>query len=575
MNIERRQKYSGSKTVNKSGLKINVTFDLVTLNLFCSYMLTENRNLRRSHYINLRNVFEIINTEPYLNDMEKLTRYKFIKKGIEARLDMNLKNPDMILKHINGGLMDNSIIDLNNFTPMSNEELQWVNNTVSETLKYSFIYNDVDKMLDICTRFKTADYSSKGDIVKEFEALVASIQTKFRRSKSESSSEMMFSLRDDVFKDIVTDLHDQLMNPANKLLCGMQGLNEMTGGGFESGRVYMFFGLPGEGKSLTLLNLAYQIKKYNKRYKPKDPTKIPCVVLLTQENTVRETVERLFNISSTSDNIINFSPDQVINLFKTEGELYLTDESPVDIIIKYVPDNSVDTGYLYTLTEDLEDEGYEVICMIQDYVKRIRPTNFTGDLRLDLGTIVNEFKVYAAIKDIPVISASQLNRDASKHIDEARKANKADLLRLLGRSNIGESMLMLENIDCGLLLAPEYDQTGAKFMGIQRIKIRYKAGDREHIYQPFTFGNEIKLIEDYDSPVPVFRETMQMQAPPQIGLVNNIRQSAYHTNVITDLDNNMKFRIDNEEEKNNYFNANVISSNSVSSKLIVPFTYVS
>lgn len=574
MNIERRAKYSGhKKTINKGNLKINITFDLVTLNLFASYIVSDNAHIRRSHLISMRNVLEIINTDPYQNDMERMKRYKFIKKGLEARLEANLKDPNMIIKYINGGIMDDSIIDLNNFTPMSNDELNWINNTVSETLKYSYIYNDVDAMIDICTRFKSADYNSKGAIVKEFEQLISSIQAKFRRSKAESTSEMMFSLRNDVFEDIVTDIHEQLCSPANRLYCGMQGLNEMTGGGFEAGRVYLFFGLPGEGKSATLLNLAYQIKKYNKQYKPKDPTKIPCVILLTQENTVRETVERLFNLAATPDNIINFTVDQVITLLKTEGELYLTDDSPVDIIIKYMPDNSVDTGYLYTLTEDLEDEGYEAICLIQDYIKRIRSVNHTGDIRLDLGSIINEFKTYAAIKDIPVISASQLNRDASKHIDEARKANKADLLRLLGRSNIGESMLVLENIDCGFLLAPEYDQNGKKFMGIQRIKIRYRAGNREHIYQPFAIGNDIKLLEDMYCAEPLFKETMQIN-PPQISMVqNNVKQSSYHTNIITDLETDVRLRVD-EDDSDNFFSSRIVSSESVSNAIIYPYRYL-
>ena len=404
LNIERRKKYSRQgRSISKTDKKIDINFDLVSLNLMCAYVVTESRNVRRSHLINMRNLFDMLDMSIYENDIERLKRIKFIKKGLEGKLLDNIKSPDMLIKYINGGIMDNSIIDINSFKPMSNDELYWINTTVSESLKYSFMWNDIDRMLDICTRFKTADYTSKGDIVREFEALIAEIQTKFRRNKVESVTEMTFSLRDGVFEEVVTDLHEQLTNPANRLICGMQGLNEMTAGGFESGRVYMFFGLPGEGKSTTLLNLAYQIKKYNKQYKAKDPTKIPCVVLMTMENTVRETVERLFNISSTPENIINYTADQVINILRTEGELYLTDESPVDIIIKYVPDNSVDTGYLYTLTEDLEDEGYEVICLIQDYIKRIRPTNYTGDIRLDLGTIVNEFKVYAAIKDIPVI----------------------------------------------------------------------------------------------------------------------------------------------------------------------------
>ena len=158
----------------------------------------------------------------------------------------------MILLHITGGLTDEvSNIDI---TEMSNSELDWINSTISESLKYSYLYNDIDRMLDICTRFKAKEYRYRGDIVKEFEELLASIQTKIRRSRAQSQSETTFSLKNGIFEECVRDLHSQLMCPSNKLLCGMQGLNEMTSGGFESGRVYMLFGLPGEGKSTTLLN---------------------------------------------------------------------------------------------------------------------------------------------------------------------------------------------------------------------------------------------------------------------------------------------------------------------------------
>lgn len=240
--IDRKSKYSRANY--SSDKKINYTFDLVTLNFLCSYIMTDNRNIRRSHIMNIRNVFDIIDPEPYKNNIELLKRYNFIKKGLEARLDFNLKDPNMIIKHINGGLVDDSVIDINNFKPMSNDELDWVNKTISDILKHSFLYNDIDTLFDLCTRFKTSDYTSKSEIVKEFERAISDIQSKFRKAKAEKSSEMTFSLRDGVFQEVVTDLHDQLVNPANRLYCGMRGLNEMTGG-FESGRVYMFFGLPG------------------------------------------------------------------------------------------------------------------------------------------------------------------------------------------------------------------------------------------------------------------------------------------------------------------------------------------
>lgn len=542
MNNERKAKYSNKygKSIVKNDLKIDIKFDLPTLNLFCAYVVSENRNINRGHIINMRNLIALLDKEKYNNDTECLKRLDFIERAMDARLNHNLTNPFMIIKHINGGLLDSDIIDVQSFTSMSNDELKWVNETVSETLKYSYIYNDIDAFYDAITEFKTSDYRNKGEAVRRFETLINNSQVKFRKSRSESMTEAAFSLKGERFENSIRDIHNQLSNPANKLRCGMQGLNEMLSGGFESGRVTCFFGLPGEGKSTTLLNLAYQIKRYNKDYKPKDPTKIPCIVFLTMENTVRETVERLFTISTASDNtLLDYSADQAIELFRTSGDLRLSEDNPIDIYIKYVPGMSVDTSYLYTLVEDLEDEGYECICVIQDYLKRIRSsTNNSGDIRLELGAVVNEFKVFATLKDIPVITASQLNRDATKNIDEGRKTNKADLVRILGRSNIGESMLMLENLDAGFLIAPEYDSAGNKYLGIQRIKARFRATNREHIYQPYVPENDIRFIEDEFCALPVYRDTMR----PDLNEVankfdNGLKPNSYHSNSVKDISN--------------------------------------
>ena len=75
---------------------------------------------------------------------------------------------------------------------------------------------------------------------------------------------------------------------------------------------------------------------------------------------------------------------------------------------------------MYTITDRLEDEGYEVIAFLQDYIMRIKPVERTGDSYQDLGNIVNEFKTYAMLKKVPVITASQLNREAIKIIEESK-----------------------------------------------------------------------------------------------------------------------------------------------------------
>lgn len=555
MNVERRMKYSGQGSmVAKSENRIDMNLDLRTLDIMCKALVTENQGIRRGQLVNLRNLIYLIDPKNYINDSEKKERVIFIKKGIEARLDNNLTDPYMIMTHINGGILDTGFINLEEFDGLTGAELNWLNNMVSETLKYSHVYNNVDNLMDICTRIKTSDYGSKADLVHEFESAINSIQNDFRRSKNEDKNDIIFSLRDGYFEDSMYDTYNTLSSPRRKLVTGMQGMNDLLGGGFENGRCYVFFGLPGEGKSSTILNLVYQIKKYNKDYKTKDPTKRPCIILLTMENTVDETVERLFGIATRNNHMTDFTPDNAIEMLRNEGELYLTDESPIDIIIKFKPSNSVDTSYLYTLTEDLEDQGMEAIAMVQDYIGRIRSVERYQDTRLEYGAIVDEFKVYAEIKDIPVISVAQLNRDASKHIDEGRKASKSDLVRLIGRSNISESILILNNIDGGFLLAPEKTRDGDRYLGIQRIKIRYKAGDMEYIYLPFE-KDTLRLHEDYGG-LPSFKQTLREEPPYNIV---NPGQSTYQTNVIKDMGHVLKDSMEDE----NIFSTKVISSDSV------------
>ena len=115
-----------------------------------------------------------------------------------------------------------------------------------------------------------------------------------------------------------------------------------------------------------------------------------------------ESTQRFFSMVTGKRNMIDYSVTDVINMMRLDGELFLDDVSPINIIIKFVPSNTVDTSYLYTLTEDLEDMGYETIAFIQDYIGRIRSTEGLSEIRLEFGAIVDEFKSFAANKDIPV-----------------------------------------------------------------------------------------------------------------------------------------------------------------------------
>lgn len=527
MNIEsRRRKYGQGRTYTRAK-KLPVMFDVTSLNLMCEYVLSENRNIKRGAYINLRNLIDLLDMEKYLPDQEKYRRVIFIKKGIEAKLDKGLSNPEAIIKYINGGFLDDDIIDVNSFVGMSNQEIDWINETVSNTLALTFLYEEAPRGIDLLTQFMAADSSNISRLGNEVKDWIANLNTMFRQATVQSVTNETFSLNPNILKDRIAEIQSQLKSEYRKLVTGMQGLNQMLGGGFENTRCYLFLGVTGVGKSLSLLNIAYQMKKYNKNFKPKDPTKIPCIVYLTMENTTEETVDRLFKMSTGMD-IRNCNEEDALKLLQTEGELYLTDDSPIDIIIKYQPNRSVDTGYLYTLTEDLEDEGYEVICMIQDHVKRIRSVTNEQDVRLELGNVINEMKTFAILKDIPMITVSHLNRDGARVIDSQSSRTKSDLTRLLGKSNIGESLLMLDNVDYSAIINRDYDAEGNPYMVFKGIKERF-AVMREYICQPFVNGNDLRLVEDFYSPVPVFKESLYETSMNQLNqnVNRNIKTGGY------------------------------------------------
>ena len=551
MIVERRNRNKGNGyQVVKTKKRLPISFDLASLNLMCNYVLSENRNIKRGQYINLRNLVEMLDLDKYVNDSEKMKRINFIKKGIEARLIRGLTKPTAIVKYINGGILDDDVIDIDQFIGMSNAEIDWINETVSQSLSSAFIYENIDYYIDLFMRFKTADYTSISAITKEIEVAIAALNTQFRKNKIESATERVFSLKPMDLRNVLEDIFAEINSEYRYLNTGMQGMNQILGGGFENTRLYLLLGMTGVGKSMTLLDLAYQIKKYNKNFKAKDPTKTPCVVYLTMENSVTETVQRLFEMA-TGNNMRGISVDQLEHMLRTEGELYLTGESPVDIIIKFKPNRSVDTSYMYTLTEDLEDEGYEVICFLQDHIKRIRSVNSHTDIRLELGDVTNEMKTFAMIKDIPVITVSHLNRDGARTLDDQMIKGKGDLTRLLGKANIGESFLMLDNADWVGIINKEYDENGTPYICIKNIKTRIRLL-REYICQPYRSKDSNNLMEDFYSMVPVFKDTLTNH--DNMVMVNNTKTKVAKSNYTA----NLKI-LDDDLEDNIYKNASIYS----------------
>jgi hypothetical protein len=325
-----------------------------------------------------------------------------------------------------------------------------------------------------------------------------------------------------MFDTVIEDSLQKLKDRNRILITGIQRLNTILAPGYQSKRLYTYLAFPGKGKSTILLMSALDIKKYNKDIKPKNPDKRPAVLFLTLENDIAETVERIYNMAVDTDDIRNYSAKQIKRKLKNEGQLELTEGNNIDIIIKEYKNRELDTNDLYSIINDLGDEGIEVICLIVDYMKRIRPAERANDEKTELKNISNELKELAKFFDIPVITAQQLNRAGASVIDAALQAKKEDVTRLVGRDAIAGAWEIQENSDVTIIINPEVKMdTSELFMTFKLLKRRYRStesNDRlrrlDYFNHPFEAGSEIRLIPDVDLPKPLSLESLATKFEP-------------------------------------------------------------
>lgn len=497
---------------NRRQTKINsVGLQEPMLNMFCRYALSTNDHIHTHAITSLNRLMSSFTNDDFDNNQNMIIKFNFLKEILKNRMQ-GLRNRDMILANIDM-IMDISTLknDDSITTEMSNDEVYNIEQTVSMMLNNILMEVKAKELDEVLQDYLAADFRGKNTTFGSLKESLNNLQAEIRRNEiNKDSADTLFRLSE--MEQTIPDIHKYVTSPSYKLVTGMQGLNSMLGGGFQKERVYSFFGASGSGKTTTLENIMYQLWKYNKDFMVQDKSKKPCIVLLTMENLVVETVSSLFHIMTKGKSLDSCAtPEDAIQQFKEHCfEFDPDNKNSIELFIKYKPVNSVDTGYMYKIVEDLEDEGFETIAFLQDYMMRIKPSIVTKDVYQDLGTVVNDFKTFAMTKKIPVITASQLNREAMKIIDEGRNANKLDSIKKLGRSNIGESIRIDTNLDATFIIVPEFDREGNKYLGIKMTKHRYKLPSNfklDSLFQPF-YPKSVALVEDIYEIKPAYKESL-------------------------------------------------------------------
>lgn len=504
----------GYKKVRGNEDKSKVKFDLRTLNWFCEYALSENQCIQLSGLSNLRSLLVKTNPDLYTNEPDLLARYNFCLDILSAKIDKKLSKREFCIADALG-VVGNKYPDINpeEFHELNTTDANWIlSNVISQYLNTADMIDISSELKSACITLDTSDASSLQENSEKLQNLIKDANNKIRRNQASSNDLNSINISDP--GDKVDQIIATIRSPSHILKTGMQAFNKILGGGFEGGRVYSMFGLAGEGKSTLLKNLAYQIAMYNKGYICKDKTKKPCIIYLSMENQPSEEYQTMYNIAGYTENLkdLDGPSAEIVRARMRKSGWGANEPGDIHVWLEYAPINSVDTSYLYSLVEKYADLGYETVALFQDYIKRIRPINGNNlEERFRLGNVINDFKNFAVYHNIPVITASQLNREAARSVDDARKDEKFDkMMNSIGRANIGESSLIDENLDATILLAP-CEKDNVKYLGIKITKHRYRVDidmGATRFYQPFVQGNPVKLVEDVNCFQPAARYSL-------------------------------------------------------------------
>ena len=491
--------------------KLPIRIDITTLDMTIQFLYKEGALRTRKALTNIDKLFKSLDLTIYTEkDVELTNRIWIIERTLDGLLREGLVQEEFVKNYckLDSECDDYKASILDQLTSakrqINYDESKYLLKQIDERLAFGYTVTLKHIVQELFSLLDESDPRSYRQLQDDLYQIANSIINIKRRTNS-LGADQTFSLQEDVFETVLFDSMKKLNNRNRIFITGIRHLNTFLAPGYMSSRLYIYLAFPGGGKSQILLKTAWDIKKYNGGIECKNPDHRPAVLMITMENSIEETVERIFNMVSSDDDIRNYSPKQVKKMLKRDG-LTITDKDNIDIIIKYYPNRSIDTNDLYGIIQDLDDEGVEVVALILDYLKRIKPAEKGQNEKEELKNITNELKDLATYWDIPVISAQQLNRTASAIVDAAIQAKKSDVTKLVGRDGVAGAWEIIENSDVVIIINREKKLGSDEvYMTFKLLKRRYRSSDNddklrelEYFNHPYAKGSTIRLVDDVE-----------------------------------------------------------------------------
>lgn len=431
---------------------LNIPIRSDVIELFADLLLSGNSLIHFKDYCSLENLISVINFSNVtgsINNVPTAFYIEFIKFVLDLRLNKKVNN----VKFIRGRLGESKFFTefnliQSNIREISNDDLYLVREFLSERLRYAHIFKQQVHLETFLIDLRTNGFDSLSDMSVKYETMVSDMFHNITSTKVNNNGDLADVVLDEIgIRTLASDTYNSLNLAGNTLSLGVKKLNEKLGGlGGTRGETVLFGAPSGQGKSVLLLNTAYNIKRCNPFVETLDKTKKPLVVYFSAENTPRISYIRFAKLvlNLTRKELKALDPDQVAMMIdaKLNGE----NSGNIKIEFVYRKSNSFTVQDLRSLILERENDGYEVISICLDYLKLLknRKSNGQQEIRHILSDISRDLADLAIEKNVLMISAFQLNRAAIQ-------SNNLDL------SFIAESLGMIDHVDYAYLFKRGFD----------------------------------------------------------------------------------------------------------------------
>ena len=201
-----------------------------------------------------------------------ITNIELIAEGAKRQPEYDITKE----KIINTALADKTV--------MNTQEVKSLFDLISEVLQFGYIASLKDDYIDLLEDIDIDKPGAFKELVIRLMMISKSLMD-IQHNTNLVSNKITFNTSDiESVREALNQTRLSLQSSNNMLKIGIRRLNTLLSPAYMNGRLYIYAGAAGSGKSIILQKTAVDIRKYNPNFEPKTPGMKPYVLYITMEN---------------------------------------------------------------------------------------------------------------------------------------------------------------------------------------------------------------------------------------------------------------------------------------------------